>query len=136
MQQALGLVAETRETARGIIVNLPDILFDFNRATLRPQAREVLSKIAGIMLVARGYQLKVEGHTDNIGSDDYNQKLSEKRAQAVRDYLASSGLSADIITAQGFGESQPIASNTKPAGRQKNRRVEIVIEDAGEIKQR
>lgn len=133
MQQALGLVAETRETARGIIVNLPDILFDFGQATLRPQAREVLSKIAGILLVSRGYRLKVEGHTDNIGSEAYNQKLSEKRARSVYDYLVKSGVSADIITTEGFGKTQPIAPNTTAAGRQKNRRVEIVIEDTGEV---
>ncbi|MBI3952307.1 MAG: OmpA family protein [Acidobacteria bacterium] len=134
MQQALSLVAETRETARGLIVNLPDILFDFNQATLRIGAREVLSKIAGILLVSRGYRLKVEGHTDNVGSDEYNQKLSEKRARSVYDYLLKSGVSADIITTAGFGETQPIAPNTTAAGRQKNRRVEIVIEDTGELK--
>lgn len=134
MQQALGLVAETRETARGIIVNLPDILFDFGQARLRPQAREVLSKIAGILLVSRGYQLKVEGHTDNVGSDAFNQKLSEKRARSVYDYLVQSGVSPDIITTEGFGKTRPLALNTTAAGRQKNRRVEIVIEDTGELK--
>jgi outer membrane protein OmpA-like peptidoglycan-associated protein len=134
MQQALGLVAETRETARGLIVNLPDILFDTGRATLRPAAREVVSRIAGILLVSRGYRLKIEGHTDTVGSDAYNQKLSEKRAQSVYDYLLKAGVSPDLMTTAGFGKSQPVAPNTTAAGRQKNRRVEIVIEDTGELK--
>jgi outer membrane protein OmpA-like peptidoglycan-associated protein len=129
MHDALSKVAETRETARGLIVNLPDILFDFNKATLRPQGREVLSKIAGILLVAPGYNMKLEGHTDSIGSEEYNQKLSEKRADSVRDYLVGSGVSADLITTQGFGKTQPVASNSAAEGRQRNRRVEIVIEN-------
>jgi outer membrane protein OmpA-like peptidoglycan-associated protein len=94
----------------------------------------VLSKIAGILLVSRGYQLKVEGHTDNVGSDAFNQKLSEKRARSVYDYLVQSGVSPDIITTEGFGKTRPLALNTTAAGRQKNRRVEIVIEDTGELK--
>jgi len=130
MQRALGLVAETRESARGIIVNLPDILFDFNKATLRPQAREVISRIVGILMVTPGFRLGVEGHTDSVGSHEYNQGLSEKRAQAVKDYLVSAGIALDLITTQGFGKARPIADNSTPDGRQKNRRVEIVIEDA------
>lgn len=132
MFSALSRVAETRSTARGLIVNLPNILFDFNRATLRPPGREVLSKVTGILLVAKGYALKLEGHTDSIGGDEYNMKLSEKRAEGVRDYLVQSGLPASIITVQGFGKSQPVADNKTAAGREKNRRVEIVIEDAGD----
>jgi outer membrane protein OmpA-like peptidoglycan-associated protein len=128
MHDALSQVAETRETARGLIVNIPDILFDFNKATLRPQGRETLAKIAGILLVARGYNLKLEGHTDSIGGDAYNQKLSEDRAAGVRDYLVQSGLSSTIIAAQGFGKTRPVASNDTAQGRQRNRRVEIVIE--------
>jgi outer membrane protein OmpA-like peptidoglycan-associated protein len=133
MQQALGQVAETRDTARGLIVNLPDILFDFNKATLRSQAREVISRIAGILMVARGFRLKVEGHTDSVGSEEYNLELSGKRAQSVRDYLVSAGVSSDLIATQGLGESSPIADNSTAEGRQKNRRVEIVIEDTGEM---
>jgi outer membrane protein OmpA-like peptidoglycan-associated protein len=133
MQQALSSVVETRETARGLVLNLPDILFDFNKATLVPQAREILSKVAGILLVAKGYRLSVEGHTDSIGSEEYNQKLSDKRAQAVHDYLISSGLSSSIISTRGFGKTQPIADNSTAAGRQKNRRVEIVIEDTEKL---
>ena len=131
MQKALGMVAETRESARGIIVNLPDILFDFNQATLRPEAREVISRIAGILMVTPGFRLKVEGHTDSVGTDEHNQKLSEKRAQAVKDYLMSANISPELISTEGFGKTQPIADNTTNEGRKKNRRVEIIIEDAG-----
>jgi len=129
MENALSRVVETKETARGMIVNLPDILFDTGEATLRPKAREILSRVAGILLVAPEYQLSVEGHTDSVGSEDFNQRLSERRAQAVRDYLIEAQLSPDLITTQGFGESQPVASNDTREGRQQNRRVEIVIHD-------
>ena len=139
LQEALGSVVEIRVTARGLIVNLPDILFDFNRATLRPEAREVLSKLSGILLVTGDTRLSVEGHADSIGTEEYNQDLSERRAQSVREFLVTNGLSRELVNAQGFGESQPIASNTKPdgsddpAGRQRNRRVEIVILDSAEV---
>ncbi len=129
LQEALGKVVETRQTARGVIVNLPDILFDFDKATLKPQAREVLSRVCGILTVVDGYDLSVEGYTDAVGSDEYNQKLSERRAGSVQNYLGSCDLSGVDITAKGLGESRPVASNDTPAGRQKNRRVEIVIED-------
>jgi outer membrane protein OmpA-like peptidoglycan-associated protein len=128
MQEALSAVAETKQTARGLIVNLPDILFDFNKATLRPQGREILAKISGILLVARGYRLRLEGHTDSIGSEEYNARLSEKRAEGVRDYLLQSGIASDLMTTHGFGKTQPIATNDTAAGRQRNRRVEIVIQ--------
>ena len=98
----LSRIAETRETARGIIVNLPDILFDFDKSTLRAQGREILSKISGILLVAKGYTLKLEGHTDSVGSDEYNQRLSERRAQSVRDYLAQSRVGATLAWAIGL----------------------------------
>jgi len=129
MQRALSQLVETRETARGLILNLPDVLFDFNKATLRPHARELLSKIAGILQVAPDYGLQIEGHTDSIGSEAYNLKLSERRADAVRDYLASAGVPARLLSIEGFGEDQPVASNSHAEGRQQNRRVEIVIED-------
>lgn len=134
MREAFSRVVETRQTARGLILNLPDILFDSGKATLRPQAREVLSKVAGILLVAGGYRLQIEGHTDNVGNADYNLKLSERRALSVRDYLAQAGLSPDLMTTRGFGETQPIASNERPAERQKNRRVEIVVEELKEFR--
>jgi outer membrane protein OmpA-like peptidoglycan-associated protein len=92
----------------------------------------VLSKIAGILLVASGYSLKLEGHTDSVGSDEYNQRLSERRAESVRDYLAQSSVTS-AMTTQGFGESQPVASNDTAEGRQRNRRVEIVIENVQEF---
>jgi outer membrane protein OmpA-like peptidoglycan-associated protein len=130
MQEALGRVAETRESARGLVVNLPDILFDSGRTTLRPAAKEVLSRITGILLVTPGYQLSIEGHTDSTGSSRLNQELSQKRSQAVHDYLAEAGFDAAAMTTAGFGESQPIAPNETRDGRQRNRRVEIVILDA------
>jgi outer membrane protein OmpA-like peptidoglycan-associated protein len=129
MAQALGQIAETRSTARGLIVNLPDILFDTGKATLRPEAREVISRIAGVLMVAQGFNLKVEGHTDSVGGDEYNLKLSEQRAGSVREYLEKAGVKPELITTEGFGKTQPLADNNTAAGRQKNRRVEIVIGD-------
>ncbi len=130
MRKALSMVVETRETARGLILNLPDILFDFDKATLRPEARERISRVCGVLSVARGYDLSVEGHTDSIGPDAYNQTLSEKRAASVQDYFNSCELPDVNVSAKGFGESKPIASNDTNEGRQKNRRVEIVIEES------
>lgn len=135
MQAALSKVVETRRTARGLILNLPDILFEFGKANLKPETREVLARVSGILLVASGYHLSIEGHTDNVGSDDYNVKLSEARAQSVLDYLFQAGVSQDIMNKKGFGESQPRSSNDTAKGRQENRRVEIVIEDKeGDLK--
>ena len=133
MQEALSKVVDTKESARGLILNLPDILFDFGKSTLRGEAREVLSRVSGILMVTPGYNLSVEGHTDSVGSDEFNQKLSEDRASSVSEYLGKSGVSQEIITTTGFGETQPMASNDDEAGRQKNRRVEIVIQDSGEF---
>jgi outer membrane protein OmpA-like peptidoglycan-associated protein len=127
LRQQFALLFETRETARGLIVSMPNVLFDFNRAELRPEAREKLAKLSGIILTTPGLTLTVEGHADAIGSDEYNQQLSEKRAGAVRDYLVSNGVDGATVTAHGFGESQPIASNDTAEGRQQNRRVEIVV---------
>jgi len=128
LQSALSHIAEIRETDRGIVVNLPDILFDSGKSRLRPRAREVLSRIAGVLLVAPEYHLSIEGHTDSTGRSALNQKLSLKRAAAVRNYLAKAQISPAMMTIRGFGESRPIASNRTAKGRQKNRRVEIVIE--------
>ena len=130
MEQALGLIAETRDTARGLIVNLPDILFDFNQATLRPEAREVLSRISGVLLVAPAYMLSIEGHTDAVGSDEYNQQLSERRAASVRDYMVEAQVRPGLTRTRGLGKTRPVASNDTPQERQTNRRVEIVIEHA------
>jgi len=129
MQAALSKVVETRRTARGLILNLPDILFEFGKADLKPETREVLAKVSGILMVASGYHLSIEGHTDNVGSDEFNQKLSEARAQSVLDYLFRAGVAPEIMSKVGFGESQPRSPNDTAKGRQENRRVEIVIED-------
>ncbi len=127
----LNLILETRDSARGLIVNMSDVLFDTGRHSLRPGAREKLAKVAGITLAHPGLKLEVEGHTDSVGGDEYNQQLSERRAQSVRDYLTQQGVSAGSITALGFGKSQPVASNQTAEGRQRNRRVELVV--SGEI---
>jgi outer membrane protein OmpA-like peptidoglycan-associated protein len=131
LRDALSVVVEVRETARGLVVNLPDILFDFNKASLKPDARERLSKVCGILMVAGGQKLSIEGHTDNVGSDEYNQKLSEQRAASVMQYLTSCGLPSELLASHGFGEGQPVAPNETADGRQKNRRVEIIIQDKG-----
>ena len=128
LEGALSRVAETRETERGLSVNLPDILFATGKSELRISTREVLSRIGGILLVAPEYRLSIEGHTDSVGRTQYNLKLSQERAQRVRDYLVEAHISPALITARGYGESKPVASNQTADGRQKNRRVEIVIE--------
>jgi outer membrane protein OmpA-like peptidoglycan-associated protein len=128
LQGALSRVAETRETERGLVVNLPDILFDSGRTTLRPKAREVLSSIAGVLLVAVDYRISIEGHTDDSGRPELNQRLSERRAIAVRDFLEAAQISPAAITVEGFGESRPITTNRTAAGRAQNRRVELIIE--------
>jgi outer membrane protein OmpA-like peptidoglycan-associated protein len=129
LEQQLNSILETRQTARGLIVSMPDVLFDFDSATLKPEAREKLAKIAGILLAYPDLRVEVEGHTDSVGSEEYNQRLSEHRAQAVRDYLIGNGevSTSTIVAANGFGKSRPIASNDTPAGRQRNRRVELVV---------
>ena len=123
----LNMILETRDTARGLIVNMSDVLFDSGRWSLRPGAREKLAKIAGIVLAHPGLILEVEGHTDSVGGDEYNQRLSERRAASVRDYLVQQGVNSSGITSKGFGKAQPVASNDSAAGRQRNRRVEMVV---------
>src|ERR1700674_3557152 len=127
IRQQLNLILETRETARGLIVNMSDVLFDTGKYSLKPGAREKLAKIGGIILAHPGLKLEVEGHTDSVGSDEYNQRLSEQRANSVRGYLVSQGVSADAITAIGFGKTNPVTDNNTAAGRQQNRRVELVV---------
>jgi outer membrane protein OmpA-like peptidoglycan-associated protein len=124
-------ILQTRDTARGLIVNMSDVLFDTARYSLRPIAREKLAKVAGIVSGHPGLRLSVEGHTDSVGGDDYNQRLSEQRGEAVRDYLTEQGMASNSVTSRGFGKTQPVASNDTAAGRQQNRRVELVI--SGEI---
>jgi outer membrane protein OmpA-like peptidoglycan-associated protein len=127
LKQQLNQVLATRETARGLIVNMSDVLFDFNRYTLKSDAREKLAKVSGILLSYPGLQLQVEGYTDNIGSDAYNQTLSEQRADAVRDYLVSQGVSQSNIAAAGYGKADPVADNSTNSGRAENRRVQLVV---------
>ena len=125
------LILKTRDTARGLIVNMSDVLFDTGKYSLRPLAREKLAKVAGIVSGHPGLRLDVEGHTDNVGGDDYNQQLSEQRGESVRGYLTDQGMAAGSVTARGFGKTQPVASNDTAEGRQQNRRVELVI--SGEV---
>jgi len=125
-------ILQTRDTARGLIVNMSDVLFDTAKFSLRPEAREKLARVAGIVSGHPGLRLDVEGHTDNVGADGYNQQLSEQRGSAVRDYLTQQGgMQQDSVTTRGFGKTQPIATNDTAAGRQQNRRVELVI--SGEV---
>jgi outer membrane protein OmpA-like peptidoglycan-associated protein len=127
LREQLNLVLRTRDTARGLIVNMSDVLFDFNQAALLPGAKEKLAKVSGILLAYPTLQMKVEGHTDSVGTDDYNMKLSQRRADSVRDYLTANGISAGNVTATGLGKADPVASNDTSAGRQQNRRVELVV---------
>jgi outer membrane protein OmpA-like peptidoglycan-associated protein len=120
-------VLETRDSPRGLVVNMGDVLFAFGKYDLSSDAREKLAKLSGIVLAHPGLNLTVEGHTDNVGSDEMNQKLSEKRAVTVRSYLVQQGLKEDTVTSEGFGKSMPVVENDTPAGRQKNRRVEIIV---------
>jgi outer membrane protein OmpA-like peptidoglycan-associated protein len=123
----LNQVLQTRDSARGLIVSMSDVLFDFNRATLKPGAQLRLAKVAGIILAYPDLRLEIDGFTDNKGTPEYNMTLSEKRAKAVRDFLVGQGVGADAVNTRGFGESNPVASNATAAGRQQNRRVELVV---------
>ncbi|MGA2596373.1 MAG: OmpA family protein [Bryobacteraceae bacterium] len=124
-------ILQTRDTARGLIVNMSDVLFDSGKYTLKPGARERLAKISGIILGHPGLRIEVEGHTDSVGGDEYNMRLSENRASTVRDYLVAEGIPQDNVTSKGFGKIMPVADNGTAAGRQQNRRVELVV--SGEI---
>jgi len=108
-------------------VNLSDVLFDTGKATLKPGAREKLARVSGILVTHPDLKLEIEGHTDSVGSDECNQGLSERRAESVRSYLVSQRIAAQTITTAGFGESRPVATNDNAAGRQRNRRVELVV---------
>ena len=130
LRQQLNRILETRDTARGLIVNINDVQFGFNQSTLTPEAREKMAKVAGILLAYPGLTVKLEGHTDNIGSDEYNMKLSARRAEAVRDYLIQQSVPAASVTAVGLGKADPVASNDTAAGRRQNRRVDMVVSGA------
>ena len=127
LRDQLNLVLQTRDTARGLIVSMSDVLFDFNQATLKPEAKEKLAKVSGILLAYPSLHMNVEGHTDSIGTDDYNMKLSQRRADSVRDYLTSNGIAPPNVLAVGMGKADPVASNDTAVGRQQNRRVEMVV---------
>jgi outer membrane protein OmpA-like peptidoglycan-associated protein len=124
-------ILETRDTPRGLVVTMADVLFDTGKYDLRPPAREGLAKLSGIVLGHPGLKLEIEGHTDSTGGDELNQKLSEQRAEGVREYLIEQGLDRDSLTSKGFGKTMPIASNQSAQGRQKNRRVELIV--SGEV---
>jgi len=123
----LNSILATRESQKGLIVNMSDVLFDTGKYTLKPGAREKLAKVAGILLAYPGLKMQIEGFTDNVGGDEYNQRLSEQRAMTVRDYLVQQGINLNNVTAQGLGKNNPVASNATPSGRQQNRRVELVV---------
>jgi len=129
--QQFNLILETRDTARGLVVNMSDVLFDSGQFTLRPLAREKLAKISGIVLAYPTLMLAVEGNTDSVGTEEFNQTLSERRAESVRGYLTKQGVPESSTTAAGFGKSRPIASNDTSDGRQQNRRVELIV--SGEV---
>ena len=127
LEQQLNSILQTRDSARGLIVSMSDVLFDTGKYALLPGAREKLAKVAGILLAYPGLNIAVGGYTDNVGSNQLNQNLSEHRAGSVRDYLVQQGVAGNSVTATGFGNSVPVASNDNAAGRQANRRVELVV---------
>ena len=127
LEQQLNSILQTRDSARGLIVSMSDVVFDTGKYTLLPGAREKLSKVAGILLAYPGLNIAVGGYTDNVGNNQYNQVLSEHRAGSVRDYLVQQGVVGTSVTATGFGNSAPVASNDNASGRQANRRVELVV---------
>ena len=127
LEVRLNEILETRDSARGVIVSMSDVLFDTGRYSLKPGAREKLAKVAGILIAYPSLNIAVGGYTDNVGGDEMNQKLSENRAGAVRDYLVQQGVVATSVSATGFGNSSPVATNDNSAGRQENRRVELVV---------
>jgi outer membrane protein OmpA-like peptidoglycan-associated protein len=129
LEDALGKIAETHRTALGVVMNLGSdhLKFEFDRAELRTEDRELLSRVAGVLLSSQDYTVSVNGHTDDVGSDVYNQKLSERRAQAVRDYLVQAGLPPEVLSVTGHGKALPLVPGPGDAARAKNRRVELAI---------
>jgi outer membrane protein OmpA-like peptidoglycan-associated protein len=127
LSEQLNSILQTRDSARGLIVSMSDVLFDTGQYSLKPGAREKLAKVAGILLAYPGLNIEVGGYTDNVGGDDMNQKLSENRADSVRDYLVQQGVTTNSVSARGFGNTLPVASNDSSAGRQQNRRVELLV---------
>lgn len=132
MQEALNQVAETRRTSNGMVIVLPNSMFrfDFDKADLTQRNRELLSRVTGILLASKGYGLSVFGYTDDIGTADYNQQLSLRRAQAIRDYLVQAGIDPSIVNVKGYGKTSPLVEGTSSEARSKNRRVEIAVTDS------
>ncbi|UCF38680.1 MAG: OmpA family protein [Acidobacteriota bacterium] len=131
LQAALEKIADTRRTALGLVMNLgsDQIQFDFDKATLKSKNRELLSRIAGVLLTSQGYRVQIYGHTDDVGTVEYNQTLSEQRAETVKKYLVEAGVDSSIITTKGFGKSNPLVPGSTAEARAKNRRVEVGIID-------
>jgi outer membrane protein OmpA-like peptidoglycan-associated protein len=127
LSEQLNSILQTRDSARGLIVSMSDVLFDTAKYSLKPGAREKLAKVAGILLAYPGLNIEVGGYTDNVGGDSMNQTLSENRADSVRDYLVQEGVATNAVSARGFGNTLPVASNDNSAGRQQNRRVELLV---------
>jgi outer membrane protein OmpA-like peptidoglycan-associated protein len=127
LSEQLNSILQTRDSARGLIVSMSDVLFDTGKYSLKPGAREKLAKVAGILLAYPSLNIEVGGYTDNVGSDDMNQTLSENRAGSVREYLVQEGVLTRAVSAKGFGNSLPVATNDNSSGRQQNRRVELVV---------
>jgi outer membrane protein OmpA-like peptidoglycan-associated protein len=127
LSEQLNTILQTRDSARGLIVSMSDVLFDTGKYSLKPGAREKLAKVAGILLAYPGLNIEVGGYTDNVGGDAMNQTLSENRAGSVRDYLVQEGVATSSVSARGFGNTLPVASNDNSAGRQQNRRVELLV---------
>jgi outer membrane protein OmpA-like peptidoglycan-associated protein len=127
LSEQLNSILQTRDTARGLIVSMSDVLFDTGQYSLKPGAREKLAKVAGILLAYPGLNIAVGGYTDNVGGDEMNQRLSENRATSVRDYLVQQGVTTNSVSARGFGNTLPVASNDSSSGRQQNRRVELLV---------
>lgn len=132
MQEALNRIVETRRTPTGMVIELPEssFRFDFDKADLSQKNRELLARISGILLISKGYGLSIFGYTDDVGSDEYNQQLSLRRAKAVQEYLVHSGLDASIINVKGFGKTSPFDKGSTAAARARNRRVEIALTDS------
>jgi outer membrane protein OmpA-like peptidoglycan-associated protein len=131
LKQQLNTILVTRDTARGLVSTMPDVLFQTNSVVLKPAARESLARVSGIFMAYPDLRLEIDGHTDSTGSDSYNQQLSERRAASVRDYVTHQGIPVSSVAIQGFGKTQPVASNATAAGRRQNRRVELVV--SGEV---
>jgi outer membrane protein OmpA-like peptidoglycan-associated protein len=127
LSEQLNSILQTRDSARGLIVSMSDVLFDTGKYSLKPGAREKLAKVAGILLAYPGLNIEVGGYTDNVGGDEMNQQLSENRASSVRDYLVQEGVATNSVSSKGFGNTLPVASNDNSSGRQQNRRVELLV---------